>query len=746
MVALLCPVKRVAIHWGRRPQPASMALRPVSVRAVPLIFLSLILLCLPAPLHAARLKISVFASQKCLASEPVRLAVDDSLQLLRSAFPGATVSLNRKDADIVLLLPEPHASVQLASPPGRGGLITERTYRWTSQPGNGRISLRLLASSPPGIADGIYGLLQEKLGFSFIHPRQTIVPVHRRWPLPARFAFSARPRFSHRGFHLHTLHPMELTEQLHNPAAPDAFRDVAAYLDWLARNGQDTFQFFLLRGIDRDAWIPHAARIVAHAHGRGIRCGVEISLSMLQQQAFQAITLLRPIPSYRRQVDATLAWLFRVPWDFITLEPMMGEHLPLLGKLLPGVQSYAEQQVTGQYGRQLMLATHVICDDGKQKVRRPLERESGILIHTVMCYSASEAKAPVYGNRNQRFMLEAAAEESRRRETWYWPESSYWVGFDTSVPLLILPYLEARWSDMETMAGIGVDGHLTFSSGWEWGYWLIDWSIARWSWEYADNGRARATSPLSRMAELFPDPVLAGLWREALSLQLHYFKERELLRYLAALTPFSELPSPFDRPFQPEPPFDYPWLLHKADKRQVEAVSAGPIRDLERYAAAMHGLSMRLDSRVRRLERTGGVETSLVSLADELNAGLKVSALRARHRALTLQALIAKREERDVARSGPGEYDRLLTLAQGVRRDALFIVRRQESRYRYPLELLARRRQSLTAYQFGYLYPTGSLYFWEREEEQVREERFDAFFMNLWDIRRTIGLESLFFH
>ena len=44
-----------------------------------------------------------------------------------------------------------------------------------------------------------------------------------------------------------------------------------------------------------------------------------------------------------------------------------------------------------------------------------------------------------------------------------------------------------------------------------------------------------------------------------------------------------------------------------------------------------------------------------------------------------------------------------------------------------------------------YLYPAGRLFFWEREEEQVEHERFDALFMNLWDVRRTLGLGSLFF-
>jgi hypothetical protein len=74
----------------------------------------------------------------------------------------------------------------------------------------------------------------------------------------------------------------------------------------------------------------------------------------------------------------------------------------------------------------------------------------------------------------------------------------------------------------------------------------------------------------------------------------------------------------------------------------------------------------------------------------------------------------------------------------------LALVARQESGYRYPLERIARRTGNLTAYPFGYLYPASRLFFWEREEEQVRHERFDAFFMNLWDFRRTLGMGSLF--
>ena len=710
----------------------------------------LLAILLPAATANARqLRIGIQAPPELLAEPVARLAVEDCVSLLAKGFPGAAVALNPPDAQVLLILPKPWPAGAARKPrqprpyPTLSSAPADFSWRWTRR--GDRRRLVLSAAGPEGVAAGLYALLQEKLGFRFLHPRQTVFPAHRFWPLPDSASFSGRPRFDQRGFHLHTLHPTELSEQLHDPGFPGALKDVTDYLDWLARNGQNVFQFFLLREVDRRAWPAHARRIIAYAKSRGIKCGVEISLSMLQQQSFQAITLLRPLPTYSRQVDRTLAWLFQAPWDFLTLEATMGEHLPLIGGLLPKVQAHLEREVAGRYGARLFYATHVITPDGLCTVRRPELADSGILIHTVMSYSASEPKAPVYGNQNQCFMLEAARVENARRETWYWPESSYWVCFDSSVPLLLLTYLDSRFDDMNRMAQIGTSGHLTFSSGWEWGYWLVDWSIARWSWSYGDDGKIRTITPLSRLAELFPDPALLHSWREALALQNLFLKEQELQRYLSALTPFSELPPPLATSFQPEPDFRYSWLLEQAGAPRAAQVLRGPVQELECYGRLMAELCDRIDLRLAALQKTGGQPVPL-PLARELATGLRVGALRAEHRAATLRALIAKRRDNG-SRPESGETVSLLYLKQAarLRREALTLVKEQETRYRFPPALLAVRRPSLTAYRFGYLYPAAGLIFWEREEEQVRRERFDPLFMNIWDARRILGLESLFF-
>lgn len=705
---------------------------------------------LPSHSEALPLSISIDASDR-LSSIPVAsLAIEDATSLLSRAFPDVLIAYGARSCQVRIVLPDVVPSVDqcIPRPYARPYLCTsvpDPSYRWKSCRRNGTITIKLETGTAEGVAAGLYGLLQEKLGFRFHHPRESIVPSFESWPLPERFTFTGSPRFEKRGFHLHTLHPIELTEQFHDPLHPGAFEDVKSYIDWLARNGQNTFQFFLLREVDRKTWPAHARRIVEYAHKRGIRCGIEISLSMIQQQAFQAITLLKLYPSYQRQVDETLVWLFQAPWDYLSLDATMGEHLPFLDRLLPDVQMHIEQQVEKRYGARLMFATHVICQDDGMKVRRPRLTDSGILIHTVMCYSASESNAPVYGNKNQRFMLEAAIEESKRRETWYWPESSYWVGFDTSVPLLLLPYLDSRWRDIETMAPLGLSGHLTFSSGWEWGYWLVDWSIARWSWQLRDNSRKRPTFPLSRVADLLQDRELQRLMVRAMALQNTYLKDRELLRFMSAMTPFSELPHPFDKPFQPEPGFSYGWLLNEASQVEAEHKLNQPVADLEQYALRMGEVVYLIEKRIEHLRASGKIGETQVRLLAEMERGLRITSLRASHRALTLRALMAKRGEHAGGIIHSRISDPLLEKARLVRNVAQGLVQIQENNYRYPVERIARRHTSMTAYPFGYLFPASNLYFWEREEEQVRHERFDAMFMNLWDIRRTLGLESLFF-
>lgn len=705
--------------------------------------------------------ISIIAPEQLLASPITKTAIDDSLSLMGQGFPDARISLNYRSAEVLIVLPRVAPPVEQQPRFARGkppGYLTypDHDYEWQSRRKNGRITLTLRAPSLQGVSFALYGLLQEKLGFRFYHPKRSLIPRHGRWPLAGDFRFKGEPRFDKKGFHLHTLHPIELAEQLNGPGYTGSLAEVKEYIDWLARNQQNAMQFFLLREVDRKRWIAHAREIVTYAHKRGVMAGIEISLSMLQQQAFQSIKLLRPYPSRRGQIDRTLSWLFQAKWDFVTVDPTMGEYLPNLARSRPETLDYLLEEIAVRYRSKPLVATHVIREKRERQAVKagmfqvgepmvedsPYTKKAGMLLHSVMCYSVSEPKAPVYGNVNQCFVLERGKRESKRREVWYWPESAYWVAFDNSVPLFLLPYLDARWGDMESMERIGVINHLTFSSGWEWGYWLIDWSIARWSWRYSNNGKSVPGGPLSTLHDLFPDRRMDRLWKEALALQNKYLKERELLRLMAAFAPFTELPRPLSRPFQPEPEFTLSYLLHEASKAYTERILHGPVADLDGYANKMERIVREMEAATySQAKGERGEAAELRLLSEELLRSLEVTVLRARHRSLTLRALMAKRGDHP---AGKESAEELLASAAAIRVRAMGLVRLQEGIYRYPVSRIARKRTSLTAYPFGYLYPVSNLIFWQREEEQVRQERFGPLFMNIWDYRRTLGLSSLF--
>ncbi|MBF0560069.1 MAG: hypothetical protein HQL08_14960, partial [Nitrospirae bacterium] len=222
-----------------------------------------------------------------------------------------------------------------------------------------------------------------------------------------------------------------------------------------------------------------------------------------------------------------------------------------------------------------------------------------------------------------------------------------------------------------------------------------------------------------------------------------YLKSRDLIALISALDPSAELPHPFNSPFQPRPPFSNSWLFYKASDTEAERITAPIVSDLESYSREMNSVVDGLEVETARLYSAKGREYSdTVLIARELTRALKVTALRAEHRSLTLTALVAQRK-RPWYRLESRETERLLLQAAAVRMQALKLVRQQEDIYRYPVSLIARQRKDFTSYHFGYLYPASNIFFWRREEEQVRHRRFDAFYMNIWNFWRISGVGSL---
>jgi hypothetical protein len=602
----------------------------------------------------------------------------------------------------------------------------DHSYEWSGTYPN----YKLKASSLGGWTFGIYGLMDEVLGFRFIHPKNTIKPDKVEWP--EELNYSSSPRFSKHGFHLHTQHPLELTEQLHNPDFPNAWQDVKEYIDWLVRNRQNYWEWCLLRTVDMEKWQPHAKRMVDYSHNRGILIGVDVSLHMIQQRTFQ---LYKNWPkswrSKEKQMLRSLDDLYFADWDFLNVEFNTAEFVGGKDKLKSRLKKTLIATARNKYGSNIMGRKHVVSEEnmvGEQadvfSSNDSVDLFRGVGIHTVMMYGLEDSVAPVYENDNFHHIYRDMLKENEVREVWFYPESAYWVTYDNSVPMLLLPYLSGRLNDILLCEKQNVPNHLTFSSGWEWGYWAVDWSIARWSWSSTFDDEEHVPEPMEWVTALgYSEKVKTNLDKH-LELQQEYLLNRNLLRYMCAQTVTDEF-SLFRKQFQPRPEFTFKWLARKSDKETRDKVQEVGIAQLQEYYSKSEALNSELSELI---------DTTSQNVLTEYFLGLQITSLRAKHRACTVNSMLAHREKRKIDKS------HWLEQAKAIRLQGLSLVSKQECGYEYDKQLLTGKYKSHTSYYHGYLYTPHILHFWNREEQQSLKNRWNYGFMNIWKVGRIIGL------
>lgn len=682
--------------------------------------------------------ISIITPQTLLDTSITAITIKDVQNLLGQAC-GCEVTVNDYAAKVLIQLPSinPAKAAELNSfakqvnYPYRN--YPEHNYKWEQTADHGQIMLQLTAASWQGVSFGLYGLLQEKLGFKFYHPRNTIIPHFTEWPIKEPFTFEGKPLFDKKGFHLHTQHGIELMMQLHDPNMPNSLEDVKQYIDWLARNGQTYFEFCLLESIDRKAWPAHAKNIVDYVHARGLLAAVDLSLHMIQQKTFQ---LYKGPVNKKKQIEKSLTWLMHANWDFINMEFNTAEFISgNLGKKTE-LRMFILKWMLDNSKAKLMGRQHIVKHEneiGKKhkdfewdSTTLALDKQRGVLAHTVMFYDMTEPNAPVYENKNQRHMFQFLLDQMKVRETWYYPESAYWITFDNSVPMSLFPYLNARLSDIDTCVKYGVPGHITFSSGWEWNHWLFDWSIARWSWQYTTNGVAQKRTPAMYADELTESKKMQSLFQQALDLQQHYLKDSTLMKWMTAMTITDEIGiKALNDEYHPRPQWSYKFLERKAGADVLDSVRNEILPLLKHFAAK----SLDIATQMHQLP--------MDSITQEWLDGIEITGLRAQHRYYTLQYILARRQAKlDKQKCN---CDSLLDNAAQIRAKAQAIVNERQTHYRYPVSLIAAKRWDYTSYHFGYLWPASNLHFWYREEQEARKNKYSPWFMNIWNVGRISG-------
>ena len=657
------------------------------------------------------------------------IGMDENEPMILSAIKDLDSLTKSKDVSIKLVI-EDEDSTPLGSTITKDGIhyvhYPNHAYQWSGTYPN----YKLKARSVQGLTFGIYGLMDEVLGFLFIHPKNTIVPNEVKWP--NQLNYSSSPRFNKKGFHLHTQHPLELTEQLHNPDFPNAWVDVKEYIDWLVRNRQNYWEWCLLRTVDMEKWQPHAKRMVDYSHERGLMIGVDISLHMIQQRTFQ---LYKSWPknwhSKEEQVKRSLADLFYANWDFLNVEFSTAEFIGGKEKLKSRLKKTLIETARNKYNSNIMGRKHVVSEEnmvGEQadvfNATDSIDLFRGVGIHTVMMYSLQDSVAPVYENKNFDHIHKDMVLENKVREVWFYPESAYWVTYDNSVPMLLLPYLSGRLSDILLCEKEGIPNHLTFSSGWELGYWAVDWSIARWSWKGVFNEEEHVPKPMEWVKSLGYSEEVESNLNQHLELQKEYLLNKNLLQFMCAQTVTDEF-SLFRKQFQPRPDYTFKWLQNRSDQLTRDKVKSVGLAQLQEYYSKSEAFNEEL---------AGLIDTLRPSPISEYFTALQITSLRAKHRATTLNAMLAHREKR--------KEDKLHWLEKGrdIRLQGVGLVHKLELNYKYNPEYLYTERFSHTSYPYGYLFAPHTLHFWKREEEQSRKNRWGYNFMSIWKVGRIVGL------
>lgn len=680
----------------------------------------------------------------------ISLSLQDVLQLMQQACK-CPVNLNDTTAQFQLILPMVSPEQQLIHSsfnkseqyPYQHYPVHHYTWRGKAD-SLGIYKAYLKTSSYQGISFGLYGLLQQHLGFSFYHPKESIIPkLYQHINLKDSLLLEATPIFDKKGFHLHTQHPLELTEPLMDANYPNALPAIKQYLNWLVRNGQNYFEFCLLESIDRKSWGQHASAFVHYGHQRGLLIGVDVSLHMIQQKTFQLYrTPPRSFKNKKQQIIANLDFLFQADWDVFSVEFATAEFIGGNKAKKTALQLFLLEELQKR-GARLTGRKHVVKEDVEvgltgQEIELSSEQQAkdkarGMLSHTVMFYTMTEAHAPVYENENLRHMYKHLLAQQQERETWYYPESAYWVSFDNSIPLLLLPYLNARLADIDTCRKHGVVGHLTFSSGWEWGYWLIDWSIAQWSWSYRINGQEHR-SPTQYVNAVFEYDKIHDYIAEHLDAQQRWLKDSNLVEYVVASNIIDEFPKPVSLQFQPRPKYSYRTMLRKIDKATVDSLENTALRQLHLFSEELNSIEGKYMQYIENYAEH--IQKDKAPLVMELVNALRVANLRVQHKANTLGYLLHKRRA-NINQQNPS--DSLYLLAIAARQQAQGIVNDMEKGYRYDVQTIARKRYGHTSYRFGYLYPVSNLYFWQREEAQIKNNKFSPLYKNIWNVARIGG-------
>ena len=484
----------------------------------------------------------------------------------------------------------------------------------------------------------------EELGVRFFHPKQEFVPTLGGAKLPRALGVARSPAYRDRGLQPHTLHPIEYFKAFMEPGEAN-LADARAFIDWLAKTGQTRLQFPLLASVPFEPWKAHVAALLDHAHARGVKVApvVQVWAGSSLQNNFVLMQKATDLPeSSHGQIDK----LFALPWD--GLELALGEFSGADPEAILRVLNHVVDYVaTARPGVEVGVQNHVGNYDnlwvdfrGQRTffyhVPGSADPRLGASVHTLSFFDLYREWA-TYAHHDFHIQRDFLLQQLDKRRVWYFPESAYWINADIDVPLFLPRTTYARWLDMSRLRddvrqqGLPpLDGHLTFTSGHEWNYWLTDYLVAHQTW----NPDVSFQELLGRYAAVYGPCAtdVQGLLEAFTALQNDVLSDRKLaghvqvedlivdLGYLAGLETHPRR-APFESLLTMSPEGKATFASAVIDPLDAFADRTAPITDALRAGCR-------------------GADALLRPWCDELLDGIEITGLRTRHAARLYRAAL----------------------------------------------------------------------------------------------------------
>jgi len=628
-----------------------------------------------------------------------------------------------------------------------------------------------------GTLHAVYTALEE-LGFAFLHPLAPTKPEELRLPA-APVNRVETPRWEKREIHLHTMHPLELTEVLQG-WGPGGHQDAAGFeammpewerfLEWCVANQQNGVEWFLLWAeswkefADSPTRMARLRKLVDKAHAYGISAGIDAPIAFAQQHSYRLLRTQGELPAELAQIRARIDDLMTADFDFFGIEAGTSEFTAPAPERMLAWMNEATKHLDEKYQVPNFIKVHASTGQTAKGYADPsapgkdinfnflphyADPRLGVLPHTVQHYSLTDP-APTYGNTNFGYIRTFLQEQVGRRPVVWYPETAYWVSFDVDVPLFLPVYAERRLYDLRLLAsdedkglmGRGVhagkrmDGQLIFSSGWEWGYWLNDVIAARAAWNprmaTGDHAAAfaQALEPAMRVfgaaapevTALIVDTVKA---EQALLIEGRIKGSPPASIYMRSGQAYLQGSETWDdvSKLVDETKMTQPTRLGLVDMRNPLHGGPGYSKEVEPLLAEMKNTFGALADRAQALE--GKIPSRAAPLFKDISATLRMTALRAR-------------QVHGLYDYVDGYFDtaqakRLARLqdARSALDAAVTLVKTHEANYRVPADRIAGFRPNPTAYAYGYLWTVRSLHYWWRDEGKAVDAPVSPCYMNV---------------